>query len=117
MLLIPVFLAFLAMGVVAVVSPATVLELLGSQQSTPLSRNEARSVYGSFGLVTAAVILWAPMNGDAGRGALMAVTALLGAMALIRMIGVFVDRPGPLGWIYLLLEVSGTGCLLHYLNG
>lgn len=106
---------FAGMGLVALVRPAAIWAPFGVSPTTPDSRNEVRAVYGGFGVAVAGLLLAALGADDAVRdGIVLAVATALGGMALGRVVGFAVERPGR--WFpapfFLVVEVSLAAALL-----
>lgn len=78
---------FLLMGVYALATPAGLAEPFGIVVQTPVARSEIRAVYGGFGIAIAVLLGAAAVDiGDIRRGAVIAVAAALGGMALGRIV-------------------------------
>ena len=106
--------SFAAMGLYALATPAAVLERFGVTVETAAGRNEVRAVYGGFGLVVAAMLVYA--GATDGPGALwipsIIALALLG-MAAGRLISMAIDRTAASGqvWLFFAVEVIGAVAL------
>ncbi|MCB9669887.1 MAG: DUF4345 family protein [Alphaproteobacteria bacterium] len=109
---IVVAVCFAVMGLVGLVSPATVLELTGSPGGSPFARNEVRAVYGGIGLAVAVALL-VTRGTEGGEAVRWAVGLLCFGMGMSRGVGLVVDWPGVyLPFVYLALELSGAAILL-----
>ncbi|MRH87208.1 DUF4345 domain-containing protein [Nocardia sp. SYP-A9097] len=105
---------FLLMGVYALAAPAALTKPFGIAVETPVARSEIRAVYGGFGIAVAILLGVAAADiGDIRRGAVIAVAAALGGMALGRIISRLLDRPVgfyPI-WFYCGVELVAAGLL------
>jgi hypothetical protein len=114
--LVIAFLAFAAMGGVMLWRPQYITQVTGIELSTPESRNEARAIYGGFGVAIAFALLVA-MFSDL-RGGIMFTTGL----ALIGMAGgrgyaSWLERPtNPVIWGLLAGEAL-LGLMLFFRVG
>jgi hypothetical protein len=106
---------FALMGLYALAVPALVLAPFGVTLDTADGRNEARAVYGGFGLAMAGVLAAAALDsGGVREGLLVAVGFALAGMAFGRVVSGAVERPSgfyPI-WFYFLVELVGAGVLL-----
>lgn len=106
---------FAAMGVYALIAPAGVLGTFGVALEAPDGRNEVRAVYGGFGLAVAAVLVFAAASpAPASAGVLLAVGVALAGMAVGRLVGIVVERPGSFYpvWFWLGAEIAMAAVLL-----
>ena len=113
--LVLIALFFLAMGIAALVAPATIIQPFGVILSNADARAEVRAVYGGFG-VFIAVLLGLTAADVAGLrpGAVWAVAAALAGMAFGRLIARFVEKPTgfyPV-WFYFWVELVAAGILV-----
>ena len=89
---------FAGMGALGLVRPAAVVAPLGARVDTSEARTEVRAVYGGFGLAVAVVLVSAGFAdpGSLRDGALVTVAIALGGMAVGRLVGALLERPGRL---------------------
>lgn len=106
-----VALAFLGMGLVALAQPRRIGHYFGTRFDTADGRNEVRAVYGGFGLAMAAALVAAERIPALREGVLVTVALALAGMALGRVLGALVERPGRWPLIFGLLEVAGATAL------
>ncbi|MFF2557886.1 DUF4345 domain-containing protein [Nocardia sp. NPDC058058] len=106
---------FLLMGLYALAVPAALAQPFGIRIDSPVARSEIRAVYGGFGIAIAALLGAAAADvGDIRPGAVIAVAAALGGMALGRIISRLLgDATGfyP-NWFYCGVEIVAAGLLL-----
>ncbi|WP_330185633.1 DUF4345 domain-containing protein [Nocardia sp. NBC_01503] len=105
---------FLLMGVYALATPAGLAEPFGIVVQTPVARSEIRAVYGGFGIAIAVLLGAAAVDiGDIRRGAVIAVAAALGGMALGRIVSRALDRPVGFypSWFYCGVELAAAALL------
>lgn len=104
--------AFFAMGLAALLQPASIGRYFEVRFDSIDGRNEVRAVYGGFGLAMAAVLLLAPRLPTLRAGILLTVALALAGMALGRVIGALVERP-PGRWpvIFGVLEAGAATAL------
>jgi hypothetical protein len=92
------FLLFAAMGGVMLWRPEYLTRVTNLELSTPESRNEARAVYGGFG-VAIALALFVAMVSDLRGGIMFAVGLALIGMAAGRGYAAWLERPtSPIIW-------------------
>lgn len=103
--------AFLAMGAAALLNPALIGGLVDLRFDSVMSRNEARAVYGGFGVAMAAALLVAIRMPDLRAGVLLAVGLALAGMAAGRLFSALVERPGARALAYCVLEAACAGLL------
>jgi len=91
--------AFAAMGGIMLWQPQYITQVTGIDLSTPESRNEARAVYGGFGVAMALALFTALVYSDF-RGGIMFTTGLaLMGMAAGRGYAAWLERPtSPIIW-------------------
>jgi hypothetical protein len=103
------------MGLYALAVPAQVLAPFGVRLDSADGRNEARAVYGGFGVAMSGVLAAAALeSGGVREGVLVAVGFALAGMAFGRLVSRAVERPSgfyPI-WFYFLVELAGAGVLL-----
>lgn len=104
----------LGMGVSALVAPVRFLRLVGSEPLGRDGRNEVRAVYGGFGLMMCALLIYAIQESAYRPGILVCIGLALIGMALGRVISIVPDRGiSPLAITVLSGEfVGGTALLL-----
>ena len=114
LLAVPVALFFLAMGVVALVTPARILRTFGVEVGTPEGRTEVRAVYGGFGIAIGAILFVATVAGDIRDGVFLAVAIALLGMAGGRVASSMMGERAPLWptWFFFGLEVVLAALLL-----
>jgi hypothetical protein len=106
--LLLIALAFLAMGVVALRSPASLGRYFDQDFVSVNSRNEVRAVYGGFG-VAMALVLWLALAVDRLRpGIVTCVAFALAGMALGRIVSAVVERPRGWPWVFFAIEAAGA---------
>ncbi|MBM7332635.1 MAG: DUF4345 family protein [Alcanivorax sp.] len=93
--LMPVALAFLAMGAVAIAAPDRVLALVDVPRLPWAARSEVRAVYGGFGLAVGGLLLAAPALPAWRAGIVVTVAVALLGMAGGRLAGLLLDRRLP----------------------
>ncbi len=102
---------FLAMGIVALISPAMVARQFQVMSLTSVGRNEVRAVYGGFGVAVAAALIYAAGDHRAGPGIVLAVAIALAGMAAGRLVSALIDRTfGSFSMLFFAVE-----CLLAVL--
>lgn len=87
-----VALFFLAMGLVALVRPARILAPLGVTVESLDGRNEVRAVYGGFGVMMAAILVYALKTPEVAGGVYLAVAVALAGMAAGRVASLVIER-------------------------
>lgn len=80
------------MGLGAFAKPTLVTAQFGIVELTPAGRNEARAVYGGFGVFMACVLFVALQQPALRAGIVFAVAAALGGMAAGRLVSALIDR-------------------------
>ena len=109
--------AFMGMGLVALVRPATIMTLVDSQAATVTARNEVRAVYGGFGVCLALLLAMIESVGPGlSPGVYLAVGVALAGMALGRIISATIERPGVLPWLFTLIESAAALVLFSQLS-
>jgi hypothetical protein len=107
----------LSMGVVGLVYPRTVMDLLGFVDPTAAPSatvlGEVRATYGGLFTVMGASVMLAAMNPAGSRNRLLAIGLLwLGACGG-RLLGVTIDgNPGVFGWLAVVFEGAMGSALL-----
>ena len=104
---------FLAMGVTALLRPASIVAYFGTRELTVDGRNEVRAVYGGFG-VAVAILLLASLRWDALQAGIVATVAvaLLG-MAAGRLLSRVIDgAAGFYPWLFCAIELAAGMALL-----
>ncbi len=89
---IAVALFMAGMGLLALVAPTRFLRFVGSEPLGRDGRNEVRAVYGGFGVMMFAVLLYALRDAAYRPGILLCVGVALVGMALGRIISIIPDR-------------------------
>ncbi len=98
---------FLWMGVTALLVPARVLAIFGTEVRTRDTRNEIRAVYGGFGVAVAGLLAFGQMRPDLGGGILIAIAVAVLGMAAGRVWSAIVDRgAGLFPWLFFGVEVA-----------
>jgi len=104
---------FVGMGAVALVRPAFVVGLCGTERLTRDGRSEVRAVYGGFGVAVGALLFLTFEEPAVRDGALLAVALSLGGMAAGRVVSALVDGlPGRHPWLFFVVELALTAALL-----
>lgn len=105
---------FAGMGLVALGAPERITETFGMRELTPDARNEVRAVYGGFGVVMAAMLLFAARDPALTRGIYLSIAAALAGMAGGRIVSAAVERPRSFypSWFYCALETGMALTLL-----
>lgn len=106
-----VALAFLGMGLVALLRPRRIGDYFGVHFDSVDGRNEVRAVYGGFGLAIAGLLVAAERLPTLREGVLVTVAVALAGMALGRVLGALVERPGRWPLVFGGLEVAGAAAL------
>jgi hypothetical protein len=107
---------FAAMGVFALVWPARITALVGTPELTLAGRNEARAVYGGFGLAVASALVWGLVSPRLGPGIFFALGLAVWGMAAGRVISVLVDKKSELlPWLFFAVELV-AGAVLIFAN-
>ena len=111
---VPVALFFLAMGVVALATPARILRTFGVEVGTPEGRTEVRAVYGGFGVAVGVILVVAIAADDIRDGVFLAVAIALLGMAGGRAASSAMGERARLWptWFFFGLEVVLAGLLL-----
>lgn len=102
---------FAVMGIAALVRPAIIGNLVELRFDSVTARNEARAVYGGFGLTMAAALVLATQVPEWKAGILIAVGLALAGMSLGRVFSALIERPGLAPWLYCLLEAVAASVL------
>lgn len=97
---------FLLMGLAGIFRPMQILNLLSVKETTPEMRNEARAVYGGFGIAIAVALFLTTRLDGLRVGVLFTVALALLGMAFGRIASLLVERPaGKNPYIFLILEI------------
>jgi len=107
------------MGLFALVRPAEVLAQFGVAVDTADGRNEARAVYGGFGLAVAAVLAVAAIGDPStADGIVLAIAVSLLGMAAGRLLSALREMPTGLYpvWTYFAIEVVAGAALIATLS-
>jgi hypothetical protein len=105
---------FFAMGLVALVAPARILETFGVAVGTPEGRTEVRAVYGGFGIAISGLLLAAVSVDDIRTGAYVAVAVAVLGMAAGRVVSALLGERTDLWptWVFCALELAMGGMLV-----
>jgi hypothetical protein len=82
---------YLALGIAALVKPATLLSGFGLPAQTLDARNEVRAVYGGFPIAVAALVIWSLTGAEQAEGILLALAVASFGMALGRLVSAAID--------------------------
>ena len=105
---------FFAMGVVALIKPALVVQLFGESGIGADMRNEVRAVYGGFGIAIACTLVASIKLESIREGVYVTVAAALLGMAFGRIISRLIEKTsGPFPTIFLTVEVILASGLLY----
>lgn len=97
---------FLVMGIIGIFQPMRILRMLSVPETSPEMRNEARAIYGGFGIAVAAALFLATRLDGLRIGVLFTVALALLGMACGRITSLLVERPrGKNPYIFLILEI------------
>ncbi len=103
--------AFLGMGMLALIKPASIGNYFDVRFESVDGRNEVRAVYGGFG-VAMALALSIALNQPEYRAGIVACVALaLAGMVAGRLISAVIERPGFWPWVFCGIEALGAGLL------
>lgn len=104
---------FAAMGLVALVDPAGVLEIFDVRVESPEGRNEVRAVYGGFGIAVAAALLLGLRDPGLRPGTLVSLALALVGMAAGRLCSFVIDwSAGAAPVTFVAVELALAGALL-----
>lgn len=92
-LTLAVIVFFFLMGAVALAAPERITATFDVPRLTAAGRNEVRAVYGGFGVMTAAVLVWGLETPALRPGVFLSVAAALAGMALGRLVAAAIERP------------------------
>lgn len=107
-----VALAFLGMGLAALIRPRQIGHYFDVRFDSVDGRNEVRAVYGGFGLAMAAALMMALRSPTLRAGILLTVSLALAGMALGRVIGALIEsRPGRWPIFFGIVEAVGATVL------
>jgi hypothetical protein len=106
--------AFALMGAAGLFLPRAALGQFGIVDPSRDARNEARAVYGGFGVAAAAVLAWSAHAPDMRAGVCLTLGALLAGMAAGRLVSAAIDRgAGRAPALYFCIEAAGAALLGH----
>lgn len=108
-------LAFLGMGMLALIKPASIGTFFDVQFESVDSRNEVRAVYGGFGIAMSLALVLATQYAEWRQGILVCVALALAGMATGRLQSALIERPGFWPWFYFGVESLGAGLLFYTL--
>lgn len=98
---------YLALGLAAMLRPATLLAGFGIVATGRNARNEIRAVYGGFPIAAAALVLWSLVGARHGDGILIALAMASLGMALGRLASAAIDRGiGRLPMLFVAVELA-----------
>jgi hypothetical protein len=103
--------AFLAMGVMALVRPRSIGKCFDVKFDSVDGRNEVRAVYGGFGLAMTLALVLALTNPVLRPGICACVSLALAGMAAGRLFGAAIETPGRWPWIYFGIETTCAAAL------
>jgi len=113
MLNLTVAIAFAGMGLVALASPRLFVRCFAGSAAHVDARNEVRAVYGGFGVVMAAALVWSQSENSAfAEGIIACIGLALMGMALGRLVSFLAERSSWLPVCYFLIEALAGGLLL-----
>lgn len=105
---------FLVMGLVGIFQPMRILEMFSAPEISAEMRNEARAIYGGFGVAIAAALVLATQREGIRGGVLLTVALALFGMAAGRIVSLTFERPsGKNPYVFLILELV-LGSMLSY---
>lgn len=117
---LPIYLVafgFAAMGLSALLNPASIGGYFDVSFESVDGRNEVRAVYGGFGLAIASILLVASHMPALREGVVLCVAVALGGMAGGRLLSACFERPGRWPWIFCGIESAAATALLWSLHG
>ena len=106
-----VALGFAAMGVSALVEPASIGRYFDMRIESVDARNEVRAVYGGFGIAIAIALVIAMTTPALRAGLVICVSLALAGMAAGRLFSACLERPGFWPWLFFVVE-AGAAALL-----
>lgn len=106
---------FAGMGLYALLWPAKIGVFFDVRIDSVNGRNETRAVYGGFGIAIAAALLLANRNAQLNDGVVFCVAFALAGMAIGRVIGALLERPGFWPWAFGGVEAIAALLLFHSL--
>jgi hypothetical protein len=107
-----VALAFLAMGLAAMIRPGALGYFVGTSIASADSRNEVRAVYGGFGIAMAAALVLSVQAASLRPGIVACIALALGGMAVGRLVSAVLERPGRWPWVFCAIEAISTWALV-----
>ena len=103
---------FFTMGMVALFDPERFAEPLGLSPEPLIGTNEIRAVYGGYGVVVCALILYSANRPELRPGVFTAVSFSLLGMAAGRLVSAVIERGAhPLMWTFMFGETVLAGIL------
>jgi hypothetical protein len=101
--------AFLAVGVMSLVTPAAGMAPFGMALPTPSAVNEIRANYGGMHLAMGAFYLWAAARPAWRRAALLVLALFTGGLVVGRLVSLAADgAPNAFVWRLLVVEAAGA---------
>lgn len=103
-----VIICMLGMGIIGLFAPNILLSFFGTEANTKEIRNEIRSVYGTFGIGWAIILLSLPalsLDQSIKTGILIAMALNIGFMACGRMIGLLWEPIGKWPTAFFIMEL------------
>jgi len=98
---------YLALGIAALVRPATLLGDFGLPAPSLDARNEVRAVYGGFPIAVAVLVMWSLTGAAQASGILLALAVASLGMALGRLVSAAIDRSiGRLPALFIGIELA-----------
>lgn len=97
---------YLALGVVALAKPTTLLTGFGLPAQSLDARNEVRAVYGGFPIAVAALVIWSLSGAEHASGILLSLAVASLGMALGRLVSAAIDGSiGRLPALFIAVEL------------
>ena len=103
---------FLGMGLLAIISPSRLAEIVHFSLPDSVARNEVRAVYGGFGLAIAGMLVIALRLPAYRDGVVLCIGVALLGMAFGRLVSFAVDGSSRRAFGFFFLEVSLATLLL-----
>ena len=98
---------YFALGIAALVRPATLLSGFGLPAPGLDARNEVRAVYGGFPIAVAVLVMWSLTGAEQASGILLALAVATIGMALGRLVSAAIDRSiGRLPALFIVVELA-----------